>query len=182
MAQDWDIKPRGVACARCEEPFQDKQTYHALLVRDEDGYRRKDYCEACRGEAGAAEGVYSTWQGVFRLPPPPPEEPLKKETAESVLRRLMEEDEPGRLNVVYILAVMLERKRLLVERAIERLEDGGTVRVYEHRKTGETFVVRDPELRLDELEHVQAEVIAMLGNQPRADAEQPQPVDPETAG
>jgi hypothetical protein len=29
---------------------------------------------------------------------------------------------------------------------------------------------------------VQAEVIAMLGNQPRADAEQPQPVDPETAG
>ena len=40
---------------------------------------------------------------------------------------------------------------------------GLKVRVYEHRKTGETFVVPDPGLRLDELEQVQQEVIALLG-------------------
>jgi hypothetical protein len=35
--------------------------------------------------------------------------------------------------------------------------------LYEHRKSGEVFIVRDPELRLDEIESVQEEVATLLG-------------------
>ena len=48
-------------------------------------------------------------------PPPEPEEALKKETAESLLRRIMTKEDETKINLVYILAVMLERKRILVD-------------------------------------------------------------------
>ena len=106
---------------------------------------------------------YSQWQGIFHPPPPPPEEALKKETAESLLRRLIQDNDASKMNVMYILAVMLERKRILAEKDVQKHDNGAKVIVYEHKKTGETFLVPDPGLKLDQLEHVQKEVVEMLG-------------------
>ena len=63
-----------------------------------------------------------------------------------------------------ILAVMLERRRIMVEKEVQTPEGSGTkIRVYEHKQTGESFVVPDPQLSLSEIEHVQREVIELLG-------------------
>ena len=161
MAQDWDIKARSTACEACSTPFEDHQQYFSCLRFTEEGYVRGDFCAACWDAKAPAEKAFSNWQGTYRLPPPKPEEPVKKETAETLLRRLVEEADPARISVVFILAVMLERKKLLEEKDA-RLVEGVMVRVYEHRKTGETFVVHDPGLRLDQLEAVQQDVITML--------------------
>ena len=48
----------------------------------------------------------------------------------------------------------------------ETREDGLLVRIYEHRKTGETFLIPEPRLRLDQLEDVQRQVVTMLGGKP----------------
>jgi len=183
MAQDWDIRPRSESCHGCGQPFEDRQACFSTLMVGEAGYQRADYCAACRERTSRDRPPYSAWQGVFRKPPPAPEEPLKKETAESLLRRLMETDDPARINVIFILTVMLERKRILAERDARIREDGEMVRVYEHRRTGETFLIRDPRLRLDQVDAVQQEVAAMLdgasqpaaadGAQPPAGAEPP---------
>ena len=93
---------------------------------------------------------------------------MKKETAESLLRELIETDRMEQANTIYILAVMLERKRILVERDVQEREDGTLIRVYEHKKTNEVFMIPDPRLKLAELEAVQAEVIAMLDGTARA--------------
>ena len=180
MAQDWDIKPRSDSCSTCDRQFADGEKYQSALFFDDEGYWRGDYCEACWAEH-EGETPLSTWEGVFRLPPPPPEEPLKKETAESLLRKLMEEDEP-RAGVIYILAVMLERKKILSEKDVQTDDEGEMVRIYAHRKTGETFVIPDPRLRLDELDHVQAEVVGMLGEKKKAPpAEEPTEPTPDTS-
>lgn len=163
MAQDWDIRARSDACSACTKPFDDRQVCFSALSFGQEGYARADFCEPCWQGEQEGHDPYSTWKGVFRVPPPPPEEPLKKENAESLLRRLMEDDDESQLNVIFILAVMLERKRTLVERHVQRREDGSILRAYEHRETGETFLVPDPSLRLDELEDVQRQVIDMLG-------------------
>ncbi len=164
MAQEWDIKARSEFCEECKMPFQDGQQYFSALVFGEQGYSRADYCGRCwTGGKKETTSPYSQWQGVFRPPPPPPEEALKKETAETLLRRLMQDDDRSKRNVMYILAVMLERKRILAERDIQKHDDGTKVIVYEHKKTGETFLIPDPGLRLDQLEHVQIEVVEMLG-------------------
>jgi len=163
MAQDWDIKPRGSTCGACQTAFADRSVCYSSLVFGESGYARQDLCEACwtqRQREGKPS--YSVWQGVFRAPPPPAEEPLKKENAENLLRKLMEVPDPARANVIYILAVMLERKKVLVERDVQT-HDGVMTRAYEHKRTGETFLIVDPRLKLTELESVQGEVVALLG-------------------
>ena len=164
MNQDWDIKPCNGSCGQCGTAFQDGQGYVSRLVVEQEGYERHDCCETCWAKP-EVRGVspHSAWKGVFRLPPPPPEEALKKETAESLLRKYMETEDPLKRNVIYVLAVMLERKRMLVERDNQVREDGTKIIVYEYRKTGEVFMVPDPGLRLDQLEQVQSEVAALLG-------------------
>jgi hypothetical protein len=78
----------------------------------------------------------------------------KKETAETLLRKLIEQNDPAHAPAAYILAVMLERKRLLkVKEQIKR--DGQRIFVYEHPKTGDIFTIADPDLHLDQLEQVQ---------------------------
>ncbi len=162
--QDWQIKAPAAACTACGRPFDDGEAFtSALDLVEAEGYLRSDRCADCWDES-RREGAVSVWRSVFRPPPPPRPEPLPKETAESLLRRLMEAGDPARRDAVFVLAVMLERKRMLIEREVQ-VQPGGeeTIRVYEHRGTGETFVVTDPHLRLDDLERVQREVVLLLG-------------------
>ena len=79
------------------------------------------------------------------------------------MRRLIEEDEEHTENARYILAVMLERKKQLVE-ADSQPTATGIIRIYEHRKSGDVFIVKDPNIPLDEVEQVQQEVATLLEN------------------
>lgn len=166
MAQDWDIKPRGTACTACNAAFADKQSYHSALTFGEQGYARADYCATCWTGTEVAAKAYSAWQGVFRMPPPEPEEPLRRENAEALVRRLIAEEPEARSTVIFILMVMLERTRVVVERDVQTRQDGGLIRIYEHKKSGETFVVVDPGLRFEQLEEVEREVMELLGVDP----------------
>ena len=163
MSQEWNIKPRSEVCLGCKAPFDDGQVCVSALVFGEEGYARVDHCESCWAQKAEAVSPYSVWQGIYQAPPPKAEEAVKKETAESLLRRLMEEDTEARQNAIYILAVMLERKKILVERDVKWDGAGTKTLVYEHRKTGEMFLVCDPGLQLDQLEPVQQEIMSLLG-------------------
>jgi hypothetical protein len=56
---------------------------------------------------------------------------------------------------------MLERKRVLKQIKTEESANR-RVLIYEHGGTGDVFIVPDPQLRLDELESVQNEVVQLL--------------------
>jgi hypothetical protein len=100
---------------------------------------------------------------VYAAPPPADKkETLKKETADELLRHLISLDDPAMKNVVYVLAVMLERSKILVERDAKEQPDRTIIRIYEHRRTGESFIVLDPRIRLENLGDVQSEVVALL--------------------
>ncbi len=164
MAQDWDIRTRSNLCSECEKLFENNEAYYSALVYGEEGYQRGDFCVGCWVGKEAELVPYSSWKGTFIIPPEVADnEPLKKETAESLLRRLIEDEEEKNAAVIYILVVMLERKKILVEKDVKIEEDGTMHRVYEHRKSGETFLILDPRLKLDRLEEVQMRVADMLG-------------------
>jgi hypothetical protein len=80
-----------------------------------------------------------------------------------LLRRLLAENNPANANAVYVLAVMLERKRVLKQVKTEQTDDR-PVLIYEHAKSGDVLIVPDARLRLDEIEHVQEEVSHLLKN------------------
>jgi len=158
---EWDIQPRGQICSGCQQPFTDKQTYHTLLSTTVAGYERRDLCANCF-PAAAREGVLSYWQAEYKMPAPPPPEPIQKDTAETLLRKLAEAKNPNQAGACYILAVMLERKRILKHRDTATDEAGNDLLVYEHAGSGESFTVPDPKLRLDQLEEVQRQVAELL--------------------
>jgi hypothetical protein len=178
---EWNIQSRAHACAACGKGFADKEHYHTLLFDEKADFRRSDICQACwqkQYSDGARDrkGFVSYWQGVYEAPPPP-SEPIQKETAESLLRKLIELNDPHYTPAGYILAVMLERKRAL--RVKEQLmRDGHRIFIYEQPKTGDVFTIIDPDLQLDQLEQVQHDVAALLehGLNPVPPAAQP-PVD-----
>jgi hypothetical protein len=162
---EWDIQSRSDLCAACQKPFADGEAYHTLLSMDASGYHRRDLCGGCHANVPRA-GVLSYWQGEYKLPPPPPPEPIQKETAETLLRKLVESTDPAHASARYILGVMLERKRILKHRDTVRDENGTELLVYEHARSGESFTIPDPRLRLDELAQVQQEVAALLNPTP----------------
>ena len=163
---EWNIQSRAHACQVCEKHFADKQHYHTLLIDHRHEVQRRDLCEPCwKKEAGGNvaenKGFISQWQGVYEAPPPAPPEAIQKENAETLLRKLMEQSDPKYVAASYILAVMLERKRLLkIKEQFKR--DGQRVFVYEQPKTGDIFTIPDPDLQLNQLEEVQRVVADLL--------------------
>lgn len=163
MNADWSIQSRGDRCSVTGREFAEDETFYTLLFRDKAGFRREDLCEEAYRARNDNIQPFSTWKTKFVPPAPPAPEPLAKETAEDLLRRLMAEEDRAHTNARYLLAVMLERKRVLRQREVSATAGGRTL-VYEHAKTGEVFVVPDPSLRLDQLAEVQAEIAALLGD------------------
>lgn len=161
MQQEWNIKTRSEACHATGKPFVEGEIFYTALFHDGDGFRRIDLSEEgwnALASDPSAEPFFSSWRSRFEAPPPPAPETLRRDDAEGMLRQLMESQDPAHLKTRYLLAVMLERKRILRP---QQSPDKGTL-VYEHATTGEIFIVSDPQLSLADLTSVQEEVSALL--------------------
>ncbi len=182
---EWNIQSRAYACQACEKAFADKEPFHTVLFEEKQEYQRLDICASCwesqyKEGANDRKGFISQWHGIFQAPPAAPPDPILKESAESLLRKLIETNDPKYGPVCYILSAMLERKRTLkVREQIQR--DGARVFIYEHAKTGDVFTITDPKLQLNQLEEVQRDTANLLAhglNSPAA--ESPAVSTPET--
>jgi hypothetical protein len=161
MFAEWEIKSRSRTCARSETPFNDGDTVWTLLFREKDGFHREDVSEAAWLQLKDTVEPFSFWRSTYQAPPPVPPEPIQKESVETLLRRLIQEDSPEHLNARYVLAAMLERKKIL--KPVDVRETGDErILIYEHAKSGEVFLIVDPRLRLDQIDTVQQQVSSLL--------------------
>jgi hypothetical protein len=163
MSQEWNIKSRGHVCTICQKPLIDRMPVVSALRESTSGYERFD----CHPECWKAEKrdwiPFSVWDGTYFAPVrEEKKEPVKKEDAGELLRKLVTLDDPAMKNVVYVLAVLLERSKILVERDANEQPGGAIRRVYEDRKNGDTFVILDPRLRMENLADVQKQVVELL--------------------
>ncbi len=165
---EWNIQSRAHTCQECGRHFADKQPYHTVLFDERREVHRIDLCEACwveRHSDGASHrpGFVSHWQGIYEAPPAAAPDPIKKENAETLLRRIIELNDPRYGAASYILAVMLERKRVLkVKEQFSR--EGHRVFIYEQPRTADLFTITDPNLQLNQLDQVQHDVASLLEN------------------
>lgn len=160
---DWTIQHRSTECAATGRPFADGEYFHTLLFYEKGEFRREDLSDEAFKERKDGVPPFSFWRAKFEPPPPAQPEAVNRQTAEDLLRSYMLESGPEHSNARYILALMLERKRLLKEVEVKRGDDGSLTRIYENGKTGEVFVIPDPQLRLDQVEELQAQVAGLLG-------------------
>lgn len=161
MLTEWAIKTRGNACARSGEPFREGTSIYTLLYREGFGFRREDVSEEVWTQIKGQVVPFSCWKSKYESASPVSPDPLPKAASEELLRKLISENNPSTRNSRFVLAVMLERKKLL--KPINTQIDGQErFLIYEHAKTGEVFVISDPQLHLDQLEKVQNEVYSLL--------------------
>jgi hypothetical protein len=167
---EWNIQSRAHTCQACERPFADQEAYHTLLFDLKSEFMRQDICLSCwqaQYSQGAQDrkGFVSHWQGVYEAPAPAPPDPILRETAESLLRKLTGLNDPKYAPAAYILAAMLERKRVLKVKEQVHREDQ-RIFIYEQPKTGDMFTIPDPKLQLNQLDEVQRDVAALLEHGP----------------
>lgn len=163
MLSDWNIKARSPLCQATGQPFEEDQIFYTLLFCKGEDYERLDLCEEAweaRKRDTSQSMPFSYWRSKYEMPPPPPPEPLKKDDAEGMLRHLLASPEATHRNACYILALMLERKKIL--KPLPSPEP--STLFYEHTRTGETFIITDPHLSLQNLLAVQQEVGVLLGS------------------
>ncbi len=179
LAESWHVRSRSRECAATQRAFIDGETIVTALFPDPEssGYVRRDFClEAWQNLPEDAEKPFSFWKTTFSGPTTAGTvDPVERLSPEEILVRLVEEDEDHTENTRYILAVMLERQKILRETDSQRTPNG-ILRVYEHRKTGEVYLIRDPDIPLSQVESVQNEVFILLENNGRM----PEPVIEET--
>jgi hypothetical protein len=163
MFAEWEIKARSRVCSRSQTPFSDGDTIWTLLFRERDGFHREDVSAATWQQLKNTVQPFSFWRSIYQAPQPAPPDPIQKESVEALLRRLIHEDRPENLNACYVLAAMLERKKIL--KSVDVRETGDEkILIYEHAKSGEVFLIVDPQLRLDQLDNVQEQVSALLSS------------------
>lgn len=165
MLQQWNIRSRSHHCAVTERPFVDGEKHYTAIYFDPKAgeYTRRDVSLDAWDQDTTERKPFSFWKSVYEKSTPDGKpEITPREDALSMLQRLIEEGNPYTENARYILAAMLERKRVLSPKDRKETEEG-IMLIYENKKTGEIYIVRDPELRLDEVAGVQEEVATLLG-------------------
>ncbi|HWB03187.1 MAG TPA: hypothetical protein VG796_09200 [Verrucomicrobiales bacterium] len=184
--ENWNIRSRSHTCLQTGDAFADGETFYTALFEDPqtDELVRRDYSVTAWESLKDELHPFSFWKSIYEAPRTEAKvEVVEKESAEGLLRRLIEEDTAGTENTRYILAIMLERKKILKHTATRETEEANFL-IYEHPKSGEVYIIRDPELRLDQVEGVQREVSLLLshgGQAPPAEEQAPAPADVQEA-
>ena len=168
LNDSWHIRLRSSTCHGSQQPFVDGESFYTAIFRNEEKgeFERRDFCvSAWESLANNTDNPdpYSFWRTTFEAAPenPKDKEVVANESAEAMLRRLIEEDDAKSENARYILAVMLERKKIFRQTDVKGNNEARML-FYEHIRSGEVFIVRDPNLKLTEIDTVQEEVARWL--------------------
>ena len=174
LAESWHIRSRAHHCSATEKSFEEGEVFFTALFADpeSDGYLRLDFSrKAWDSRPEDAESPFSFWRAIYKPPQVKARvDIVDKHDPEVLLTRLVEEDEAHTENARYILAVMLERKKLLIETDCQKTRTG-LLRVYQHRYSGEIFIVKDPQISLSQVTPLQEEVQKLLSPDEEASAE-----------
>lgn len=126
------------------------------------GWLRRDFSlDGWKNRTELGDGCFSHWKTLYKAPVAQEKVGVTKESPIGLLRRLVMDEEEHTEKIRFILAVMLERQKVLVETDTQAIPSG-ILRVYEHRKEGDVFLIRDPNVSLDQVEEVQREVLDLL--------------------
>lgn len=164
---EWNIQSRGHLCHVSGRPFAEGEAFHTVLLDQRHGFERLDLAlDAWKShgpEILTRPNLVSHWSSVYHAPPPRPPEAIRKDDAESLLRKLVESRDETYAAASFILAAMLERKRVLKVKAQLR-EDGRRLFVYEQASSGDIFTIADPNLQLHQLDQIQHQVADLLAH------------------
>ena len=165
IREKWSIKKSAASCFSSGYNFKDNDVVISQIILQDGEYIRRDFCENNKPEN---VNEISVWKTLYTSPILK-EELIKKEGVEGLFRNFIQLDAENNEKIIFILAVMLERKKVLKEQEINESDNGGKIRIYAHRETNEIFLIKDPNLQLNDLELLKDEIAVLLGGKSRID-------------
>ena len=135
----WNITGCNKQCKGCNVQFQDGHIYHCHLSLGVDGPIREDYCQECwdKFNLESSEKI-SYWQGKFKSKTVVvKEEPIKESASKRLLKKWLNSPERLHQCFCYILALMLQRKKIFQPQPPLKEPGNKDKLVYEDKETGE---------------------------------------------
>ncbi len=164
IPKEWEILRRAEACAGCARAFQPGDEAYARLSPAGHALSRTDFCPACW--AGApSDPAALFWRA--RVPEP---HATKRDLFDAtelfeILKRLLEEGDPARARLCYLLSLYCARKRLLRLKGIER-KDGTERLVFVTPRTRKEYRIPSVELTLEDMAAARDELARLAAGNP----------------
>ena len=142
--KEWDILRRAAACTACAKAFAPGDEACSRLSVAGAELNRADFCAACWA-AQPEDATALFWRSRVRDEAKPRRDLYDAAELFEILKRLLEEADPARDRLVYLLALYCSRKRLLRLRGIER-KDGVELLRFVAPRTRREYRVRSVDL------------------------------------
>lgn len=141
MAQK--IAKSQLTCSQCKHGFEPGESYRSVLLDAEDGeWKRLDFCENC--EIPGEMEPLALWKST--RPVHPAKITLSEDAIWQVMKKAKEDESLRERPVLYILCLMMARKRKLRCIATKR-KGANTEFTYENKSRGIHLRVPEPRLR-----------------------------------
>ena len=151
-------------CSSCGAAYGENETFFSAVRDLPAGLERSDYCPKC-WEAlpqDSRKGFFSFWRTSIRPKGPAKRRPLDLETAREFFVRLHGSAEAQKQNFLYLLALLIMRKRGLVLSKTIRESDGEIMILHFPHETETLYHVKSPALDAAALEVIRAEFCELL--------------------
>lgn len=161
MVADWEMPRRGERCAACDAVFDAGTVMHACLFVTTAGYERRDYCTSC-GPSGDTPPV-AEWR-TRRQAPEKPRRAFDRDTIIAFFQRLTEPQSPEQLQLRFVLALLLWRKKIL---QLVETEPGADGEIWRFRAPADNtrYDVVRPELDDDRAEALSSQIEQLLSGE-----------------
>ena len=157
---DWNIAKSRRVCT-CGRELAENEVYYAALYEQGEEFSRRDYCETCWDKARAESGFFSFWKTAV----PPKEQKRRLFAGDEVLLdfflRLENAQEEQHRHFLYLLALILMRKKLLKFEDIERTDDQEFLCLRLPRED-RVFRVPNPKLSEEQIEALKGKLSEVL--------------------
>ena len=158
---EWNINKNSKKCLSCDKGFQDNDEFFSALYDDGDQFSRKDLCLDCWDECDK-QPIFSFWK--FKITKNIEQKRPVFDTnyiLDLFLKLEPETDDKSKINLRYVLALFLMRKKLLKPKPSQKHDDNETL-VFHYPKEDRDIKFFDPKLTADEIVKITDEVKILL--------------------
>jgi len=157
---DYQIQPNTRRCFVTGHELKPGEKFYSVLLDEGGQLVRHDY--SAEVWHGPPEDAFSFWSGKVSAKDPNKRPPIDDDMLLECFGRLEGQNDPGRVNFRYVVALLLmRRKRLKVDTI--RHDDGREILRLCDARSGAQHDVINPRLTDDEMASVQEEVLKVLG-------------------
>jgi hypothetical protein len=157
---DYQIQPNTRRCFVTGRELKPGETFYGVLLDEGSQLVRHDY--SAEVWHGPPENAFGFWAGKVPAPDQDKGPRIDDDMLLECFGRLEGQNDPGRVNFRYVVALLLMRRKRLKFGAARR-EDGHEVLRLRDARTGAEHDVVNPGLTDAEMASVQAEVLKVLG-------------------